>query len=78
MFETMNKDMAMIVAIISLGAVCFFLYKENIKTREDISSCKSFSINLSNRIPATPPPKVVPAPIPDTDDSVTIEGEISP
>ena len=57
MFGNMNKDTAMLIALVSLAAVCAFLYKENMANKDEISSCKSFSINLSNRIPviAKPP-----------------------
>lgn len=57
MFSGMNKDTAMLLALVSLAAVCAFLYKENMKNKEEITSCKSFSINLSNRIPSVIAPK---------------------
>lgn len=59
MFPVINKDVSILVSLLSVAVVCFFLYKENLKMKEDISLCKTFSIDLSNRIP----PAVVPMPV---------------
>ena len=63
MLGAVNKDMVMLAVILTVAAACAFLYKESQKMKDEISSCKSFSINLANRIPA-PSPKSVPAPAP--------------
>ena len=63
MLGAINKDMLMIAVILSVAAACAFLYKENQIMKSEISSCKSFSINLANRIPA-PAPTPVPVPVP--------------
>ena len=63
MLGAVNKDMVMLAVILTVVAACAFLYKESQKMKDEISSCKSFSINLANRIPA-PVPVPVPAPAP--------------
>ena len=63
MLGAINKDTLMIAVILSVAVACAFLYKENQIMKDEISSCKSFSINLSNRIPA-PAPAPVPVPVP--------------
>ena len=62
MLGAVNKDMVMLAVILTVAAACAFLYKESQKMKDEISSCKSFSINLANRIPA-PAPKPAPAPV---------------
>ena len=72
MFSGDNKDMLMIATIMAVAAVCAFLYKENMKMKGDIVSCKDFSINLSNRIQ---PPAPVPTPAPVDDNEVESQVE---
>jgi hypothetical protein len=72
MFSGANKDMLMFAAIMTIAAVCAFIYQENVKIKEDITTCKAFSINLANRIPVQPP--VTPV-VPDESNSEAAEAE---
>lgn len=59
MITGLNKDTLIIATILAVAAACAFLYKENMKAKEELASVKSFSINLANRIP----PKLAPVPV---------------
>lgn len=56
MIAGLNKDMLIIATVLAVAAVCAFLYKENMKAKDELASVKSFSINLANRIPPKPSP----------------------
>ena len=74
MLGAVNKDMVMLAVILTVAAACAFLYKESQKMKDEISSCKSFSINLANRIPPPPPAhKPVPVQVQETEGEVTEE-----
>ena len=45
-----NKDIANIAVALLVVAACYYLYKEVKVQRDDIDKCKSFSIELANRI----------------------------
>ena len=76
MLGAINKDMIMLAAILTVVVACAFLYKESQKMKDEISSCKSFSINLANRIPA-PAPAPAPAQAPAPTPAQETEGEVA-
>ena len=69
MIAGLNKDVLFMAAVLTVAAVCAFLYKENLKSKEELASVKSFSINLANRIPVKP----IVSPVVETPEKATEE-----
>lgn len=56
---SLNRDTLSIAVAVLVVAVCYYLYTEVNANKSDIERCKSFSIELANKVI---PPQMVPHP----------------
>ena len=64
---SINRDTISIVVALLVAAAGYYLFVELKKQKGDIERCKTFSIELANKVhaPAPPPPPMAPPPVSD-------------
>lgn len=49
-----TKDNILLVVVVLVALACLYLHREMKSAKADITTCKSFSVSLANRISSAP------------------------